>query len=191
MALLDPVHGSLSRFARAMTRDRDEARDLVSETIMIAYERFDSIRDPRAFQSFLFTIAHRTSARGRRRRRLFGLFGDVDEAEIPSSSTPPDVSADVGALHAALARLAPEQREAVALFELSGLTLEEVREIQGGTLSGVKARVVRGRRKLARLLGVAEGSIREARPDTTPAPAPGAQRDASTLMLYSAGGLNG
>jgi RNA polymerase sigma-70 factor (ECF subfamily) len=56
-------------------------------------------------------------------------------------------------LHAALGRLPGTQREAIVLFELAGLSLEDVREVQGGSLSGVKSRIVRGRRRLAELLG--------------------------------------
>lgn len=190
MTLLDPVHASLNRFARAMARDREEARDLVSETITIAWERFESIDDPRAFLSFLFTIAHRTCIRGRRRRSLFGFLDEGVEKALPSSTTSPEVSADVAALHRALGQLPPAQREAVALFELSGLTLEEIRTIQGGTLSGVKARVARGRRKLSRLLGVEDRSRRDVRPNA-PAALPEADNGASTLMLYTAGGTHG
>jgi RNA polymerase sigma-70 factor (ECF subfamily) len=55
-------------------------------------------------------------------------------------------------LDRALARLPEKQREAVILFEISGFSLAEIREIQGGSLSGVKSRIVRGRDNLANLL---------------------------------------
>ena len=45
-------------------------------------------------------------------------------------------------------------RETVVLFDVSDLSLEEIRRIQGGTLSGVKMRLKRGRERLARVLGV-------------------------------------
>jgi RNA polymerase sigma-70 factor (ECF subfamily) len=156
MALLDPVHDNLARYVRAMSRNRDEARDLMSETLLAAYENFDTLKAPAAFLSYLFTIARRIC---RHRTRRFGLFADYDEKHVTGlhATTPaPDAAADIPALYNALDRLPAEQREAVALFELSGLSLEEIREIQGGTLSGVKARVARGRRKLAKLLGVEE-----------------------------------
>jgi DNA-directed RNA polymerase specialized sigma24 family protein len=34
------------------------------------------------------------------------------------------------------------------LFEISGFPLEEIRQLQGGTLSGVKSRLKRGREQL-------------------------------------------
>ena len=47
--------------------------------------------------------------------------------------------------------------KALTLFEISGLSLEEIREIQGGSLPGVKSRVQRGRKKLAEIMGVDDG----------------------------------
>ena len=190
MALLEPVHGSLNRFVRAMARDRDDARDLVAETILIAYERFDTVKDDKAFLSFLFTIAQRTCARGQRRAKLFGLFNDGLRDSLMSTSTPPDVAADIAALHRALALLPREQREAVALFEISGFPLEEIREIQGGTLSGVKARVARGRRKLAKLLAVHDRSERDVVRSTTPKRGD-APHDEHPLLHFTARGTHG
>ncbi len=64
-----------------------------------------------------------------------------------------------------MASLPEKQREALALFEISGLSIEEVREIQGGSLSAVKMRLVRGREQLALLL-------RSRGPDMLPTPRP-------------------
>jgi RNA polymerase sigma factor (sigma-70 family) len=49
---------------------------------------------------------------------------------------------------AALATLAPPQREAIVLFELHGYSLEEIAEIQHASLSSVKSRLMRGRERL-------------------------------------------
>ena len=139
--------------------DREEANDLVGDTILAAFERFDHIRGEEAFLSYLFTIALRIHKRRRWRRKLFGAYDEERAAGIRDEGSSPESSADVVLLHRALARLPERQREAVVLFELTGLSLEEVREIQGGSLSGVKSRVARGRKELARLLGAADRPI--------------------------------
>jgi RNA polymerase sigma-70 factor (ECF subfamily) len=154
LELLDPVHDNLARFVRAMAHDREEARDLMAETLLVAFERFDALKEERAFMSYLFTIARRTCGHRTRRRQLFGDYNEHRAAMLHATSPAPDEAADISALYAALEKLPAEQREAVVLFELSGLPLDEIREIQGGSLSGVKARLARGRRKLAKLLGV-------------------------------------
>ena len=84
------------------------------------------------------------------------MFGEYDEAaalQIPDSQPSAEVAMDVQLLYEALDNLPVKQRDAVILFEITGFSLEEIRAMQGGTLSGVKARVARGRRKLAKLLG--------------------------------------
>ena len=152
MAMLLPVRDRLVRFARGMVRRPEDAEDLIGDTMLAAYERFEQVRDEKAFLSYLFTIAVRVHRQKKWRRRLFGPYDEEKASELPSRGTAPDVSADIQILRKALARLPEKQREAVVLFELSGLSLEEIREVQGGSLSGVKSRLTRGREKLAELL---------------------------------------
>ncbi len=139
--------------------DREEAHDLVGDTILAALERFDHIRGPEAFLSYLFTIALRLHKRRRWRRRLFGAYDEVKALNIRDDGASPDRSADVEMLHRALAELPERQREAVVLFEITGLSLEEIRVVQGGSLSGVKSRVSRGRQELARILGAVDAPV--------------------------------
>jgi len=163
LRLLSPVRQRLSAYARAMTRDRDEAEDLAAETILVAFESLEKLRNDDAFTGWLFTIATRLHNRTRRRRKFFGAF-DRDRAEgIQDRGTAPDVSAEIRMLYEALEMLPENQREAVVLFEIADLTLEEIREIQGGSLSGVKSRVARGREKLAQILGVSRNGRAEER----------------------------
>jgi RNA polymerase sigma-70 factor (ECF subfamily) len=164
LALLLPLRERLSRFARSITGDPEEAHDLVGDTILAALEGFAKVRSEKAFLSYLFTIAVRIQRRKRWRRRLFDRFDEPFAAKIVDTGTPADAGNDLELLHRALARLPERQREAVVLFEITGLSLEEIREIQGGSLSGVKSRVSRGRQELARLLGAVDRPVeREAK----------------------------
>ena len=155
MTLFQPVQPRLQRFVLAMTRDPERTKDIVGETILIAFQRFETLRHEGAFLSFLFTIATRVAHRGTRSGNTTPI--DSDEAErLVDPSTPADVAADIGRLHAALQRLPEKQREAVLLFEIAGFSTSEIRDIQGGTLVAVRVRLTRGRKRLATLLGVQE-----------------------------------
>jgi RNA polymerase sigma-70 factor (ECF subfamily) len=156
MVLFRPLHARLDRFARAMTGDIEEARDLVHDTVVVAFEGFERVKDRQAFLSYLFTIASRLHGKRKRRMKWWGDYNEKQAEDIRDRRTAPDTSADVALLHDALQQLPESQREAVALFEISGLSLEEIREVQGGSLSGVKSRVTRGRRRLSELLGADE-----------------------------------
>jgi RNA polymerase sigma-70 factor (ECF subfamily) len=168
--LLKPYHDRLARFARAMTNSREEAEDLTSDTILQAYEHFEELRDEQAFLSWLFAIASRIQKRRRLRGRIFDRltvrFGSArwsdDGSESESGVEPeplsrdelaPDTFVDVQYLYEALERLPAKQREALVLFEISGLSLAEIQEIQGDSLSAIKMRLARARERLRELLG--------------------------------------
>ncbi|NJO68929.1 MAG: hypothetical protein HC830_06245 [Bacteroidetes bacterium] len=55
---------------------------------------------------------------------------------------------DFGIVYTKILQLPQRMAEAIILFHISGLSLEEIRKIQGGSLSGVKLRIKRGREKL-------------------------------------------
>ncbi len=153
LQLLNPVNDDLSRFVLALTRNREDTKDIVSETLLRAYENFGKLNSPQAFKSYLFTIANRIYKRKRFRSRLFGIFDEEVVLNIPDNGVAPDRLSDVDMLYSAIAKLPEAQQTAIILFEISGFSLEEIREIQGGSLSGVKSRLKRGREKLAELLG--------------------------------------
>jgi RNA polymerase sigma-70 factor (ECF subfamily) len=156
LCLLEPVRRRLSLFARAMARNDDDARDLMSETILLAYENFEKLRDHQAFASYLFSIASRLHKRRRWRARIFGEYDEDAAANTPAQTQSPEARVDIAALYEALSRLPQKQHEAIVLFEISGFSLEEIREIQGGSVSGVKSRLRRGRERLARILGAVD-----------------------------------
>ncbi|MDP4200426.1 MAG: sigma-70 family RNA polymerase sigma factor [Bacteroidota bacterium] len=166
MACLTPCLARLSRFCHALTKDgvddrssTENGRDLLSDAILLAYENFDTLRAPEAFTSYIFITARRLYYRRERRKKIWGVFGSDAEQIIDDRTTAPDVRLDLEALDRALAQLPEKQREAVILFEISELSLKEICKIQGGSLSGVKSRIVRGREKLAELLGERESRL--------------------------------
>lgn len=148
---------SLVRFARSMTRDMEDARDIVQETTLIAFEKFETMKNTQAFTSFLFTIASRIYKRQRWRKSLFFKFANLEDEEylfdnIVAPNTNPEELHDIKALQMAIASLPEKQREAVVLHEIAGLKMEEIAEIQGISVSGVKSRVQRGRAELENIL---------------------------------------
>ena len=157
MALLEPCLARLSRYCRAMTRDEqataEDGEDLLSDAILLAYENFENLRATEAFPSYIFTTARRLYYRRAKRNAIWERFTPVSR-EIPDDRwNAAELRLDLDALDRALLALPEKQREAIVLFEISELSLAEIQGIQGGSLSGVKSRIVRGREKLAELLG--------------------------------------
>jgi RNA polymerase sigma-70 factor (ECF subfamily) len=72
-----------------------------------------------------------------------------------SSGTPLGCRLAVQDLHAALARLPREQREALLLVGAEGLSYEEAAEQLATKVGTIKSRVNRARTRLAELMGLA------------------------------------
>jgi RNA polymerase sigma-70 factor (ECF subfamily) len=158
LRLMSPIWGQLARYTRAVAGEYEAARDLMAETVAIAWEHFESLRDDDAFKRYLFRIAVRLNSR---RRQLSARQVPIDTAlseRLSFEDQSAERAVEVSLLYGAIAKLPEKQRETILLFEIGGLSLKEVREVQGGTLSGVKSRLERGRETLAKALCVSNES---------------------------------
>lgn len=152
LELLEPVLERLERFSLYLTRNRDEARDLVGETILDAWNGFGGLRNNEAFLSYLFTIASRKFHSGRRKSGRFVSTDPVSMDELLGESVDPADLADINALYDALGRLGPEEKEAIILFHIMGFTQKEIAAIQNCSPNNVKQRIHRGLIKLREIL---------------------------------------
>lgn len=150
--LYEPIAQSLSAFARALEKNEEAAKDLVSESILLAYKNFEKIEDKSAFKSYIFSICSRLHKRKKWRLRFFGEYNEEKSNNIADVNFKPDLNLDVELLYKALDKLPEKQKEAIVLFEISGFSIKEIQALQGGTESAIKSRLKRGREKLKDLL---------------------------------------
>lgn len=152
MKLYEPVHVKLNRYVHSIMRNRDDAKDIISETVLKAYENFEKIHKPESFLYYLFRIAS-NAIRSRDRRRKFWTDLDQDYTNnIPDEAGDVVAKTEMKEFYAELNKMPVRQKEAIVLFEISGLSLNEIHQIQGGSLSGVKSRIGRGRQHLEQKL---------------------------------------
>ncbi len=154
LELLEPAYDRLSRYALAVTRDEMDGEDLVAATVLAAYEQFGNITDEAPFLHFLVKIASRLHKRRRYRERNRVPYDESLAMQRHASEPSPETAAEIRLAMDALQTLPKKMRETVVLFYVSDFSLEEIRQIQSGTLSGVKTRLKRGREQLAHTLGV-------------------------------------
>jgi RNA polymerase sigma-70 factor, ECF subfamily len=150
--LLDPHRDSLYMYARALEKNREDAEDLCSESILTCYEYFHKLKDESSFRAYLFKVARHKFRRKKRRSQRFDNYDEETAENMISNDIQPDLPADIKILYEALELLPVKQKEAVVLFEISGFSIKEISKIQGGTLSAVKSRIKRGREKLIEIL---------------------------------------
>lgn len=138
----------LVRAVHALTGDLGDAQDCVQEAYARAWQRWSTVSRYDVPAAWVRQVACRLAiSRFRRARVGVGL--------LRREGPPPDVpavSSDRVALVAALKRIPTEQRLAIVLHHLAGLTVEEVAAETGSPTGTVKARLSRGRAALALLL---------------------------------------
>lgn len=144
----------LRAFAISLSGNVDRADDLVQETLLRALANIDRFQPGTCLQAWLFTILRNlfhTEFR-RRRREVEDPDGILAGRLAVLPNQPGSVEFDE--LRAALAKLPPDQREALLLVSAQGFSYEEAAQITGTQLGTIKSRVNRARARLATLLQV-------------------------------------
>src|SRR5215472_353021 len=132
---------ALRRYARALTRNADIADDLVQDTLVRAL-RSQHLFHGGEVRSWLYTILtnlNRNRLRSLARRPQPAPLG---EADAPQMAGPEAGERDI---ERALASLVEDQRSALLLVVLEGLSYREVAEVQGVPIGTVMSRLSRAR----------------------------------------------
>lgn len=146
----------LRRFARTLTRNVHDADDLVQLAIERALARAGQLQADAPLAGWMYGIVRNAwidEARARERHTRL-LTPDVGEALVSRVSGPTD--AEQLAVQEALASLPEEQRSAVALVLIEGLSYKEAAHALGVPIGTLTSRLARGRGALQRLLGEPE-----------------------------------
>ena len=150
----------LRRFARTLVRNPQDADDLVQIAVERALARSGQLRTDSEPAPWLFGILRHAwidevRARGRRERVLAPQ--ELGENVGDGSG---DTYADILAVQDAMARLPEEQRTAVALVLIEGLSYKEAAEAMNVPIGTLTSRLARGREALQSLLAESTGAPR-------------------------------
>lgn len=146
----------LRRFARALARNAHDADDLVQLALERALAHAAQRRPDMQLAGWVFGILRNAwvdeqRARGRR-ARLFAPEESGDQVADAAGSAAPEMLA----VQEALGRLPEEQRLAVALVLIEGLSYKEAAHVMEVPIGTVTSRLARARETLQSLLGAAE-----------------------------------
>jgi RNA polymerase sigma-70 factor (ECF subfamily) len=127
--------------------DEGRADDLAQEVFLLAYRGLAEFRGAAKLSTWLHRIAYNRFLADLRSRKL----------ERPEPRQPPEIEPASGGAHGALLRhdveralayLRPEERAALALCAVSGMSHSEAAEVLGCPVGTVKTHVLRGKEKL-------------------------------------------
>jgi RNA polymerase sigma-70 factor (ECF subfamily) len=166
--------------AQRITKNREDAEDVVQETFHKVFLHLDDFQEKSRFSTWLTRIAITESLiLLRRKRRIAEVLPQspedgvesISEAFVDQSPSPEESCwrrERTELLAEAINRLGPKFRSTILLRDIEERSAEETAELLGTSISAVKARVFQGRRKLrgmidpAILLGVSTAAPTEA-----------------------------
>lgn len=135
-------HPRLVGLLAVQAGDVEVAEEAVSEAFVRAFERWDRVADMAEPEGWVYRVAVNVLKRRHRRRRVERVLLLRERSE---PQPPPALDGDVWE---AVRRLAPRQRQAVALRYVGGLTEAEVAERMGVAVGTVSATLHHARRNL-------------------------------------------
>jgi RNA polymerase sigma factor (sigma-70 family) len=144
-SLLGPFVAPAARLAYAMLQDRAEAEDVVQEAAVKAWRKLGSFRPGADFKPWFLAIVANQCRMVRRTSWWSVLRLERPPADRSGSETNSVLSMD---LRRALLALPSDQRAAIALHFYLDLPLDEVAEVLGVSVAGVKSRINRALKRM-------------------------------------------
>jgi len=146
----------LRRYARALLRSNiSAADDLVQDTLVRAVAKQHLWQPGTNLRAWLFTLMHNQHVNDVRRSARCGTTVDIDDLHnVMASPSDTPSSVLVRDLERGLAELSLEQREAILLVGLEGMSYEEAAGVLGIPVGTVRSRLSRGRDTLRKLMGM-------------------------------------
>jgi RNA polymerase sigma-70 factor (ECF subfamily) len=160
--LLERHEARLYRFARRLCRHREDAEDVLQESLLAAARGLRSFRGASSVSTWLYTIA-RSFCIKKRRRSVFAptevsleTEASLAARDLPDPGRRPDEALEASRLEAALERaihaLDRPYREVLLLRDVEGLSAAEVAGVTGLSVPAVKTRLHRARARLRETL---------------------------------------
>ncbi|TPJ54162.1 sigma-70 family RNA polymerase sigma factor [Mesorhizobium sp. B2-6-4] len=141
--------GSLRRYARSLTRDGADAEDLVHDALVRAYERRGTFRSGGNLRAWLLSIVHNTFIdRMRSRRSEAARLEQAGYLADGSAPAPQEHSVRLGQVRDAFFSLPEEQRSALHLVAIEGLSYSQAADASGVPLGTLMSRIGRARAAL-------------------------------------------
>lgn len=141
--------GSLRRYARVLTRNDADVEDLVQDALLRAHERRDSFRKGGDLRLWLMSILHNAfidAARARRAERQ--REGAAARLAPQALAAPQEDVVRLAQIRAAFFRLPEDQRAALHLVAIEGLSYPEAAKVLGVPQGTLMSRLARARAAL-------------------------------------------
>ncbi len=135
-----------------MLKNPQDAEDALQDTILVAYEKLDTLRDPERFKPWIMKILSNTSNEMLRKRKNTLPMEDLAE-HLPFEEK--DLCSCISLLDA-VKSLDEDYHSVVVLFYYEDMCIKDISTITGLSQGTVKTRLSRARQQLKILLSKGE-----------------------------------
>jgi RNA polymerase sigma factor (sigma-70 family) len=143
---------ALRRYALALTRDEGDAEDLVQDALVRAYDRRSTFDERRDLKSWLLSIVHNAFIDGVRSRRAERVrMTAAGELADGRSEPAQEHAVRLAQVRASFAALPHEQRAALHLVAVEGLSYADAAAVLGVPAGTLMSRVGRARDALRQI----------------------------------------
>jgi RNA polymerase sigma factor (sigma-70 family) len=149
--------------SRWMTRNGEDAEDIVQQAYLNAFRAFESFqgRGVEEARAWLLAIVRNTCLTWLRKRGEVALQEFDEQLHTPGDATPDGEAillnrAALGSLKGCVEALPPEFREAIVLRELEELPYKEIAAIARVPVGTIMSRLARARKRLQECMGTAK-----------------------------------
>jgi RNA polymerase sigma-70 factor (ECF subfamily) len=143
----------LRRFARSLSRNQHDADDLVQSSVERAWRHLDQLKPGANLHSWMFGIMKNAWVDNLRSRKRRGEVALPEDSGDHPAVNPADMNANLWSVSEAMDKLPEEQRLAVALVLVEGMSYKEASELLEIPMGTLTSRLARGRTALAQALG--------------------------------------
>ena len=141
------LHVPMLRLAASILRHSQNAEDAVSQAVVLAYRKIDTLQNPDALKPWLMKITARCS---------YDLIRKSKRELLSAEPLSPDAGVFVeplqDTLYGLLERLPKAQAQVLSLYYYEGFSTEEIARILGLPRPAVSMRMSRGRTRLKAIL---------------------------------------
>ena len=152
-SLIERFEGIALSIAYAQSRNSADARDLVQECFMRAWQRLDTLDDPSRFGHWLGRMVRNLAIDWRRRKRPGPLDMSIDLPGDGPAVPPMERAEQKGKIDQALAALDDLSRSCVTLRYYEGLSSKQIGDLLELSPAAVDMRLSRARTLLRERLG--------------------------------------
>ncbi|MBI3407953.1 MAG: sigma-70 family RNA polymerase sigma factor [Planctomycetes bacterium] len=159
--LVERYHERLYNTVLRLLDHAEDARDVVQEAFLSAYQSLESFKGDSQFFTWLYRIAVNTAISLKRKQKIVlrlhtggegGAAEPTDHSNVSKPGHGIEMAEEEKRVHQALSRLSPEHRAVLVMKDMEGRKYEEMAETLGVPVGTIRSRLHRARLELRELL---------------------------------------